>query len=269
MNHFHAAGGMGFIIRQLLDAGLLHADVKTIWGDTLEDYAQEPCIQDDGELTWQSAPRTSLDTSILRPAAKPFSDTGGLRMMSGNLGRGIMKVSAVAPEHRKVSAPARVFDSQDELMAAFNADELNRDMVAVIRFQGPKANGMPELHKLTPLLSVLQGKGHAIALVTDGRMSGASGKIPAAIHICPEALDAGPLAKIQDGDLITVDGENGELELQVEDSVWRDRKAAEPDLSGNEWGVGRELFAHMRQHTSNAEQGASVLWAGDQAGDQA
>ncbi|MCG8503553.1 MAG: phosphogluconate dehydratase [Sphingomonadales bacterium] len=258
VNHFHAAGGMGFLIRELLDAGLLHEDISTVNGTGLAAYAQEPVLAND-ELGWQDAPEKSLDPDILRPVADPFQADGGLKVLTGNIGRSIIKTSAVKPEHRKVTAPARVFENQWDLEAAFKAGDLERDVVAVIRFQGPRANGMPELHRLTPILGVLQDKGFKVALVTDGRMSGASGKVPAAIHVVPETAEGGALAKIVDGDVIALDGEAGTLELQVPDGELAARRPAEADLGGNEYGMGRELFALMRRHTSTAELGASAF----------
>ena len=214
INHFHAAGGTALLIRELLDAGLLHEDVATVAGPGLRRYTEEPFL--DGErLVWRAGAVASLDESILRPAARPFSPEGGLRLLQGNLGRAVMKVSAVATEHQVVEAPARVFHDQAELAAAFQAGELDRDLVAVVRFQGPRCNGMPELHKLTPFLGVLQDRGYQVALVTDGRMSGASGKVPAAIHVCPEACDGGPLARVRDGDLIRLDAVTGTLDCLV------------------------------------------------------
>ncbi|MCY1502097.1 Phosphogluconate dehydratase [compost metagenome] len=257
INHFHAAGGVALLVRELLDAGLLHEDVATVAGRGLRRYVEEPFL--DGErLVWRDGATASLDESILRPVVRPFSAEGGLRLMQGNLGRGVIKVSAVAPEHQVVEAPARVFDDQAQLFAAFQAGELERDVVAVVRFQGPRSNGMPELHKLTPYLGVLQDRGFKVALVTDGRMSGASGKIPAAIHLCPEAFDGGPLARLRDGDLIRVDGQRGELRVLLDDAELAAREpAACPH--GNAEGCGRELFAFMRQGFSSAEQGASVF----------
>ncbi|WP_043174775.1 phosphogluconate dehydratase, partial [Pseudomonas aeruginosa] len=215
INHFQAAGGMSFLIRQLLDGGLLHEDVQTVAGPGLRRYTREPFLED-GRLVWREGPERSLDEAILRPLDKPFSAEGGLRLMEGNLGRGVMKVSAVAPEHQVVEAPVRIFHDQASLAAAFKAGELERDLVAVVRFQGPRANGMPELHKLTPFLGVLQDRGFKVALVTDGRMSGASGKVPAAIHVSPEAIAGGPLARLRDGDRVRVDGVNGELRVLVD-----------------------------------------------------
>ena len=259
VNHFHAAGGVNFIVRSLLDAGLLHEDVNTVVGHGLRRYLQEPFL--DGErLSWREGPRQSLDENILRPVERPFDAEGGLRLMEGNLGRGIMKISAVAPEHRVVEAPARVFADQAELAAAFQAGELERDFVAVVRFQGPRANGMPELHKLTPFLGVLQDRGYKVALVTDGRMSGASGKVPAAIHLYPEAHEGGPLARLRDGDLVRVDGEQGRIEVRVDEAQWQARLPVLPPQDPGV-GSGRELFAFMRAAFGPAEQGASVFSA--------
>lgn len=258
INHFHAAGGTALLIRELLDAGLLHEDVATVAGLGLRRYTEEPFL--DGErLVWREGTAASLDESILRPVARPLSPEGGLRLLQGNLGRAVMKVSAVAAEHQVVEAPARVFHDQAELAAAFQAGELDRDLVAVVRFQGPRCNGMPELHKLTPFLGVLQERGYKVALVTDGRMSGASGKVPAAIHVCPEACDGGPLARVRDGDLVRVDGRSGELRVLVDAAEFtaRESVAAPPPAIGS----GRELFAFMRAGFSSAEQGASVFSA--------
>ncbi|MGR3895259.1 phosphogluconate dehydratase [Pseudomonas sp. 1176_21] len=257
INHFQAAGGMAFLIRELLDAGLLHEDVNTVAGPGLRRYTQEPFL-DNGRLVWREGPEASLDESILRPVAKPFSAEGGLRVMQGNLGRGVMKVSAVAAEHQVVEAPARVFHDQQELADAFKAGELERDFVAVVRFQGPRCNGMPELHKMTPFLGVLQDRGFKVALVTDGRMSGASGKIPAAIHVCPEAFDGGPLARVRDGDIVRVDGVAGTLQVRVESAELAARELPAAPL-GNDLGCGRELFGFLRVALSSAEQGASAF----------
>ena len=259
VNHFHAAGGTSFLIRTLLEAGLLHEDVNTVLGHGLGRYVQEPYLEGE-RLAWRAGSEQSLDEAILRPAASPFATEGGLRLMQGNLGRGVMKVSAVAPENRVVEAPARVFNDQAELAAAFQAGELNRDVVAVVRFQGPKANGMPELHKLTPFLGVLQDRGYRVGLVTDGRMSGASGKVPAAIHLYPEACDGGPLARLRDGDLVRVDGEQGRVEVLISDAQWQAREPV-PAPKGLGTGSGRELFAFMRAAFSCAEEGASVFSA--------
>ncbi len=257
INHFQAAGGMAFLIRELLDAGLLHEDVNTVAGRGLRRYVEEPFLDGDA-LVWREGPRQSLDESILRPVARPFSAEGGLRVMEGNLGRGVMKVSAVAPEHQVVEAPARVFHDQQALADAFKAGELERDFVAVMRFQGPRCNGMPELHKMTPFLGVLQDRGFKVALVTDGRMSGASGKIPAAIHVCPEAYDGGPLARVRDGDIVRVDGATGSLLVRVPDDELAAREVPPAPL-GNDLGCGRELFGFMRQAFSPAEKGASAF----------
>ena len=255
VNHFHAAGGLQFLIGELLDAGLLHPDAKTIAGDGLEAYRQEPKLQD-GRLVWTAGPSASLNEKIVRPAADPFQPTGGLRQLSGNLGRGVIKVSAVAPERHVIEAPARIFHDQDAVKAAFKAGEFTTDTVVVVRFQGPQANGMPELHTLTPLLTVLQDRGLKMALVTDGRMSGASGKVPAAIHVSPEAACGGPLAKLQDGDLIRLDAVAGTLEVKADLST---RVPAQPDLSANGFGIGRELFEPFRRTVGTAETGAAVV----------
>jgi phosphogluconate dehydratase len=256
VNAFHRAGGMGFLIRELLDAGLLHEDVLTVAGPGLRPYALAPELGPEG-LGWRDAPALSGDEEILRPVLRPFSHNGGLRLLTGNLGRSIIKVSAVKPEHRRILAPARVFDSQEALQVAYRAGDLNRDVVAVVRFQGPRANGMPELHQLTPPLANLQDQGYRVALVTDGRMSGASGKVPAAIHASPEALAGGPLAKIQDGDLIELDAERGTLEIRVDPAEWAVRPLAMPPSSGQERGMGRELFGLFRAHATMAEAGAT------------
>jgi len=257
INHFQAAGGMSFLIRELLEAGYLHEDVNTVMGRGLSRYTKEPFLED-GKLVWREGPIESLDENILRPVANPFSLEGGLRVMEGNLGRGVMKVSAVALEHQVVQAPAKVFQDQQDLADAFKAGELECDFVAVMRFQGPRSNGMPELHKMTPFLGVLQDRGFKVALVTDGRMSGASGKIPAAIHVCPEAFDGGPLALVQDGDIIRVDGVKGTLQVLVEPAELAAREPAVGHLD-NGVGCGRELFGFMRMAFSSAEQGASAF----------
>ena len=256
VNHFHAAGGLGFLIRELLDAGLLHDDVNTVLGHGLRAHTQEPTLQE-GQLGWRDAPLQSLDPKVLRSASEPFSADGGLKLLQGNLGRSVIKVSAVKPEHRVVHAPAIVFESQDALLQAYKAGQLQRDFVAVVRFQGPRANGMPELHKLTPPLANLQDAGFKVALVTDGRMSGASGKVPAAIHVSPEALCDGPLAKVRDGDMILLDAEQGLLQVEVSDAEWQARTPAVADLSANQHGMGRELFGLFRANATAAEQGAS------------
>ncbi len=259
VNGFHAAGGMGYLIRELRSAGLVHDDVKTIMGKNgLAPYCLEPGLED-GKLVWNETPKDSLDDSVLRPANKAFSPTGGMKLLTGNMGRCVIKTSAVKEKHRKVKAPAVVFHTQEALQEAFKKGELNKDLVAVVRFQGPRANGMPELHKLTPGLGVLQDRGYQVALVTDGRMSGASGKIPAAIHLTPEALDGGPIALVRDGDIIEVDAESGKLELLVDEAELKSRKPVEADLTLNHEGTGRELFAPLRRTVGLAEEGATVF----------
>ena len=259
VNQFEAAGGMPYVIGQLLDAGLVHADVLTVAGEGgLERYRQRPRLDGD-TLVWETPPAASGDTTIVRPASEPFSAEGGLKLLRGNLGRGVIKISAVKPQHRLIEAPAKVFKEQEELLAAFKAGELECDHVAVVRFQGPQANGMPELHKLTPSLGVLQDRGFKVALVTDGRMSGASGKVPAAIHLTPEAVDGGPLARVRDGDIIRLDAEAGTLEALVAPAEWAARAMATADLSANDHGIGRDLFAHLRRGMGSAESGASLL----------
>jgi len=258
VNHFHAAGGTGFVIRELLDAGLLHEDVKTVLGQGLRKHAAEPLLIED-KLVWREAPAASGDDSVLRPASAPFSADGGLRLMSGNLGRSVIKVSAVKQQYRIVKAPAIVFDSQEQFLHDFHDGKLDRDFVAVVRFQGPRANGMPELHSLTPALGVLQDAGRHVALVTDGRMSGASGKVPAAIHVWPEALAGGALGRVRTGDMIVLDAEQGLLQALVPDEEWNARVVDEPDLASNEVGFGRELFAMFRDSVSSAEEGAATF----------
>jgi phosphogluconate dehydratase len=256
VNHFHAAGGMQFLIRNLLGAGLLHADAKTITGNGLSAYVQEPKLRD-GTLAWEDGPEASLNDKILRPAATPFAPSGGLRQLEGNLGRGVIKISAVAPEHRLVEAPVRIFHDQADVKAAFQRGEFTTDTVVVVRFQGPRANGMPELHSLTPTLSVLQGRGLKVALVTDGRMSGASGKVPAAIHVSPEAACAGPLARLIDGDIVRLDAVAGTLTCLTQGFEARSPVAA--DLSANAHGLGRELFEAFRRNVGPATDGAAVV----------
>ncbi|WP_028536671.1 phosphogluconate dehydratase [Paludibacterium yongneupense] len=255
VNHFHAAGGMAYVIRELLDAGLLHEDVNTVVGHGLRRYAEEPWLAD-GKLAWRPAVAAPLDRDVIRPASEPFAVDGGLRVLSGNMGRSVIKVSAVKPEYRIVEAPAVVFHDQNDLLDAFKRGELEKDFVAVIRFQGPRANGMPELHKLTPALAILMERGFKVALVTDGRMSGASGKVPAAIHVSPEALAGGPIAKVRDGDIVRLDSEAGTLEVVVPAEEWATREAVHVDMSHNDFGVGRELFAVFRNTADAAEQGA-------------
>ena len=257
VNHFHAAGGMGFLIRELLQAGLMHEDVHTVVGRGLRAYTQEPWLAPAG-LAWRDASAESGDMDVLRPAGNPFSADGGLKLLRGNLGRSVIKVSAVKSEHRVVEAPARVFDSQEDVISAFKAGDLARDVIVVVRHQGPRANGMPELHQLTPALTSLQSKGFKVALVTDGRMSGASGAVPAAIHVTPECLNGGPLAKVRDGDILRLDSLAGTLDAHVSAAVWEQRTNAESDVSGNGYGVGRELFKLFRAHAAGAEQGGGV-----------
>ena len=256
VNHFHAAGGLSYMIGQLLDAGLLHPDAKTVAGDGLSLYRQEPKLKD-GKLHWEDGANTTLNDKILRPATDPFQPTGGLKQLTGNLGRGVIKVSAVAADRHVIEAPARIFHDQDDVKAAFKRGEFTSDCVVVVRFQGPKANGMPELHSLTPTLSVLQERGLRVALVTDGRMSGASGKVPAAIHVSPEAATGGPLARLRDGDIIRLDATAGTLTVLAPD--FDSRTPITADLSANEFGIGRELFAAFRRHVGPAETGGAVV----------
>lgn len=256
VNHFHAAGGLAFLFRELINAGLLHADVQTITGRGLERYTAEPKLRD-GKLEWEPGPERSANEKILRPAQEPFAATGGLRHLKGNLGRAVVKVSAVTPENRIVEAPARIFHDQEAVKQAFKNGELDRDCVVVVRFQGPTANGMPELHSLTPTLSVLLDRGRRVALVTDGRMSGASGKVPAAIHVAPEAARDGPIGKLVDGDMIRVDSENGVLEVLA--AGFDDRPCAEASQDP-QYGFGRELFSVFRNKVGGAETGASALF---------
>ncbi len=256
VNHFHAAGGLGYMIGQLLEAGLLHADAKTILGDGLSGYAREPKLRD-GRLTWVDGAIQSLNDKILRPTSDPFAATGGLRQLSGNLGRGVIKVSAVAPERQIIQAPVRIFHSQEAVKQAFKNGEFTTDTVVVVRFQGPQANGMPELHSLTPMLTVLQDRGLKMALVTDGRMSGASGKVPAAIHVSPEAAAGGPLARLRDGDIVRLDAVAGTLSVLAADFDTRTPVTA--DLSANSHGMGRELFEAFRRSVGTSETGAAVV----------
>src|ERR1700681_5032260 len=258
VNRFHVAGGMAFLIRELLDGGFLHGDTTTVTGRGLGAYAAEPWL-DDGRLAWRAAPASSGDLDVLRPVADPFSSHGGLQLLTGNLGRAVIKTSAMKHEHHVVEAPALVFDDQEEVIAAFKAGKLARDFVAVVRFQGPRANAMPELHQLTPSLGSLQSKGFKVALVTDGRMSGASGSVPAAIHVTPEALCGGPLGRARDGDLIRVDCHDGVLEAKVAEEVWRQRELPGLRDARNEHGCGRELFASLRRSAGDAETGAVSL----------
>ena len=258
VNHFHAAGGLGFMIGELLEAGLLHGDVRTVAGDGLARYTLEPVLGDDG-LAWRDGARASLNDRILRPAADPFQRTGGLAMLTGNLGQAVIKTSAVKPEHHVVEAPARVFQDQEEVKAAFRNGELERDFICVLCFQGPRANGMPELHSLTPLLSVLQDRGFRVALLTDGRMSGASGKVPAAIHVTPEAAAGGAIARVRDGDMLRLDAAAGRLDVLGDPAEFAGRAPAQADLSANACGIGRELFAAFRSNVGSAETGAAVV----------
>ncbi|KAA9005684.1 phosphogluconate dehydratase [Histidinibacterium aquaticum] len=255
VNHFHAAGGLQYMIGELLNAGLLHDDTKTVAGDGLELYTHEPKLSAAG-ITYEKAETTSKNEKILRPASDPFQKTGGLAQLSGNLGRGVIKVSAVAPERQTIEAKARVFHDQESVKAAFKAGEFTEDTVVVVRFQGPKSNGMPELHGLTPTLAVLQDRGLKVALVTDGRMSGASGKVPAAIHMSPEAANGGPIALLRDGDLVRLDAQAGTLECLTS---LEGREPAQADLTGNGTGVGRELFAAFRANCGLAADGAAVV----------
>ena len=257
VNHFHAAGGMAFTIRQLLDAGLLQEDVLTVAGQGLRRYAEEPFLDADGAVSWREGESVSHDLAILRPVDAPFSPEGGLRLLQGDLGRAIVKVSAVAQDHRVVVAPARVFDDQAAFLEAFQRNEFIGDVVAVIRFQGPRANGMPELHGLSPALGVLQDRGLSVALVTDGRMSGASGKVPAAIHLSPEAAAGGLIARIRDGDIVRLDCDEGRLELLVDPGELGCREAAAPPVEGR--GYGREMFSSFRRRVTGSEEGATAL----------
>lgn len=260
VNAFQAAGGMAFVVRELIKAGLAHDEVTTVAGPGLSRYAQEPYLDETGALAWRDGTRESLSRDILRPVDDPFDPHGGVQLLAGNLGRAVAKVSAVKPAGRVVEAPARVFHSQEDLASAFKRGELDRDVVAVVRFQGPKANGMPELHSLTPPLTVLMERGHKVALVTDGRMSGASGKVLAAIHVTPEALDGGAIARIEDGDVIRVDAETGVLEVKVAPEVLAARPPAVPDPDQRQYGFGRELFGAFRHAVGSADAGASVLF---------
>ncbi|MBC7624982.1 MAG: phosphogluconate dehydratase [Aeromicrobium sp.] len=258
VNHFHAAGGAGFVIRELLSVGLLHEDVRTVAGQGLSRYTEEPHLKA-GSVTRHASPAVSGDNEVLRTAAAPFSADGGLRVLRGNLGRSVIKVSAVKPQHRVVEAPAIVFDDQDDVLAAFKRGELQKDFVAVVRFQGPRANGMPELHKLTPAFGSLQDAGFHVALVTDGRMSGASGKVPAAIHVSPECLAGGPIGKVRDGDIIRLDADAGTLEAKVDAAEWASRAMPVANLDANQFGWGRELFQASRAAALTAEDGAATF----------
>lgn len=259
VNHFHEAGGMGFLIDQLLSAGLLHGDARTIAGTDLSGYAKVPQLDEAGQLVWKPVSKESGNRGVLRAVNEPFRADGGLRMLHGNLGRGVIKVSSVPDDRLVIEAPAVVFHDQDDIKRAFDRGELNRDFIAVVRFQGPRAIGMPELHKLTPTLAVLQDRGHRIALVTDGRMSGASGRVPAAIHVTPEADDGGPIAKVRDGDMLRLDAVKGTLEVLVNAAEFAARTPAVADLSRHQHGMGRELFSIFRRNAVTADLGAGVL----------
>jgi phosphogluconate dehydratase len=256
VNHFHAAGGLQFMIRELIGSGLLHADALTVGGNNLGDYTQEPKLID-GKLEWVEGAQETLNDKILRPTATGFAKNGGLKQLEGNLGRGVIKISAVAPERHVIEAPVRVFHDQKDVKTAFQAGEFTSDTIVVVRFQGPSANGMPELHSLTPQLTVLQDRGLKVALVTDGRMSGASGKVPAAIHVSPEAAKGGPLARLRDGDMVRLDAATGILECLESDFATRTPVTA--DLSANGHGMGREMFEMFRRSVGNATEGAAVV----------
>jgi len=260
VNHFHAAGGMGFLIGQLLKAGYLHDDVRTVFGQGLAAYTIDAKLGENGTVVRQPSPEESADPKVLSRIEAPFQTNGGLKMLTGNLGKAVIKISAVKPERHVIEAPALIFHDQQSLQDAFKAGKLDRDFIAVVRFQGPKANGMPELHRLTPPLGVLQDRGFHVALLTDGRMSGASGKVPAAIHVTPEAVDGGPIAKIREGDIIRLDAVAGTLEVLVNPIEFAAREAVIEDLSDNEFGMGRELFAPLRRVAGPADQGASVFF---------
>lgn len=259
VNHFHAAGGLGLVTRELLDAGLLHPDIRCVHGGDLYQQAQEP-FMDGEQLGWRDAAATSLDLDIVRPVREPFAAEGGIRLVKGNLGRAVVKISAVVPEHRRIEAPARVFDSQDDLLKAFSGNELTGDFVAVIRGQGPKSNGMPELHKLTPTLQVLQDRGQRVALLTDGRMSGASGTVLAAIHVVPEAANDGAIGRVRDGDPVRIDAERGVLDIGGDPATFAQREACAPVAEQSVYGCGRELFITARAVVGDAEQGACSLF---------
>ncbi|MDT8855601.1 phosphogluconate dehydratase [Paracoccaceae bacterium Fryx2] len=256
VNHFHAAGGLGYMIGALLDAGLMHPDARTVAGDDIGHYRLEPKLID-AALVWQAGAETTLNDRILRPVSDPFAPSGGLKQLSGNLGRGVIKVSSVAADRHVIEAPARIFHDQEDVKRAFKAGAFTSDVVVVVRFQGPRANGMPELHSLTPTLTVLQDRGLRVALVTDGRMSGASGKVPAAIHVSPEAACGGPLARLRDGDLVRLDADAGTLSVLT--PGFEDREPVEADLSANRHGLGRELFEAFRQTVGPATEGAAVV----------
>jgi phosphogluconate dehydratase len=257
VNQFHAAGGMAFVVRELISSGLAHEDVMTVWGPGLAAYAREPFL-DNGKLVWRDATEKSHEEKILRPASNPFSSDGGLKLLRGNLGRSVIKTSAVDPKYWHLTAPARVFESQESLAAALK-EGIEGDFIAVVRGQGPRANGMPELHKLIPALSGLMAKGRRVAIVTDGRMSGASGKVPAAIHLTPEAAADGPISRLRDGDIINLDAVAGVLEVQVDAATLASRAPVKPEVFDVTYGVGRELFTRLREGASPADEGASIL----------
>jgi phosphogluconate dehydratase len=259
VNHFNAAGGIGFLIRELLKRGLLHDDVRTVYGHGLEAYTVEAGLGDNGSVVRAPVPAVSGDPKVLTTIEAPFQSTGGLKMLKGNIGTAVIKISAVKPERHVIEAPAKVFHDQAGLNAAFKNGELTGDFIAVVRFQGPKANGMPELHKLTTILGVLQDRGQQVALLTDGRMSGASGKVPAAIHVTPEARSGGAIARIEDGDMIRLDAIRGTIEVLVDDEEFAARRPADADLTHNEYGTGRELFSIFRQMAGPADHGGGVL----------
>lgn len=261
INHFTAAGGMGLLIRELLEGGLLHNDVLTICGRGLEQYTKEPML-DNGELVWRDGPTESFDKQVIASVDEPFKVDGGLSVLCGNLGRAVMKTSALKEPHCKITAPAVVFEDQFELHEAFKADELNKDCIVVVRFQGPSAIGMPELHSLTPPLAVLQDRGFKVALVTDGRMSGASGKVPAAIHVTPEAIKGGILAKVKTGDMLELNTQTGAMDILISEEELAKREAKMPDVAKHQVGMGREMFAGMRSTLTGAEQGACSLFVG-------
>jgi phosphogluconate dehydratase len=256
VNQFHAAGGMSFVTRELIDAGLAHEDVMTVWGPGLGAYAKDPFLIDN-KLVWREAPAKSHDEKILRPAANPFSADGGLKLLRGNLGKSVIKTSACDPSLWEITAPAKVFESQEALAAALK-EGIDGDFIAVVRGQGPRANGMPELHKLIPAMSGLLARGRRVAIVTDGRMSGASGKVPAAIHLTPEAAADGPISRLRDGDIIRLDARAGVLEVQVDAATLQAREAVKPELDAT-YGVGRELFTRLREGATPADEGASIL----------
>jgi phosphogluconate dehydratase len=261
VNAFQHAGGMAYLVRELRSGGLLNEDVQTLMGEGMADYTKTPQLAGDGSVEWVAHDAPSLLPDVLRPVSRPFSEQGGLHQITGNLGEGIVKVSAVNPQHRRIEAPCRVFDSQDQMVAAYKAGELERDVIVVVRFQGPRANGMPELHKLTPSLGALQDKGFKVALVTDGRMSGASGKVPAAIHMSPEALNGGPLARLRDGDLLILDADSGSLQIQMDEHRFLQREASSCSVDADtlNTGLGRGLFESFRTIASSARTGASVF----------